>query len=368
VSLTLPNGFYGRKRGSGALGFWLAFGAGSRYLTAMAIREPDREDAGGGRRWARRERSRSPRRTKPRRFGDLPDGAWGRIARRSFDQFGAKGLTNLAAALTYRSVLSLFPGLLALVALLGVLGQYPRTYDAVLAVARRVVPASVVQSISGPLQGVITNKGGAAALLGVGLAVTIWAASGYIGAFSWAMNIVWEAERDRSWYRQWPFNVAVALLLLVFAGAVQIVLVLTGELASSVGKQLGVGANAISAWQVVRWPVMAGIVINLVAALYYVTPNVRPPSLRWITPGAIISLAAWLVFSAAFAAYLAHFGSYNKTYGTLGAVITFLVWLWFTNIAILVGAQIDAEIERERELAAGIDARQRIQLPLRESG
>jgi membrane protein len=283
------------------------------------------------------------------------------------DQFGPKGVTNLAGALTYRSVLSLFPGLLALVALLGLLGQYPRTYDAVLAVARRVAPASVVQSISGPLLGVITNKGGAAAMLGVGLAVTIWAASGYIGAFSWAMNIVWEAERGRSWYRQWPFNVAITVLLLVFAGAVQIGLVLTGGLASSVGKQLGAGSDVISAWQIARWPVMAAIVVNLVAALYYVTPNVRSPSLRWITPGAVISLVAWLALSAAFAAYLGNFGSYNKTYGTLGAVITFLVWLWFTNIAILLGAQIDAEIERERELAAGIDARQRIQLPMRES-
>ena len=150
----------------------------------------------------------------------------------------------------------------------------------------------------------------------------------------------------------------------MLSGAVQISLVLTGELASSIGKQLGVGAGAINAWQVARWPVMAAIVINLVAGLYYLTPNVRPPSLRWITPG----VAAWLLFSAAFAAYLANFGTYNKTYGTLGAVITFLVWLWFTNIAILVGAQIDAEIERERELAAGIDAHERIQLPLRESG
>ena len=265
-------------------------------------------------------------------------------------------------------MLSLFPALLVLVALLGVIGQYPQTYDAVLAVARRVVPASVVESISGPLQGVITNKGGAAALLGVGLVVTIWAASGYIGAFSWAMNIVWQAEHGRSWYRQWPFNVAVTVLLLIFAGAVQVALVLSGRLASSIGRQLGVGPDAISAWQVARWPVMAAIVINLVAALYYLTPNVRPPSLRWITPGAVLSLVAWLVFSAAFAAYLANFGSYNKTYGTLGAVITFLVWLWFTNIAIVVGAQIDAEIERERELAAGIDAHERIQLPIRENG
>jgi len=255
----------------------------------------------------------------------------------------------------------------ALVALLGVAGQYPQTYDAILSIARRVVPPSVVRSISGPVQGVITNKGGSAALLGVGLAGSIWAASGYIGAFSWAMNTVWEAERGRSWYRQWPFNVAVTLVLLVLGGAVLIGLVLTGRLASSVGTQLGIGSDALGIWQVAKWPVMAAIVINLVAILYYITPNVRPPSLRWITLGAVFSLVAWIALSAAFAIYLDNFGSYNKTYGTLGAAITFLVWLWFTNTAILIGAQIDAEIERERELAAGIDAVERIQLPLRQS-
>jgi membrane protein len=248
-----------------------------------------------------------------------------------------------------------------------VLGQYPQTYDAILTIARRVVPSSVVQSISGPVQGVITNKGGSAALLGIGLAGTIWAASGYIGAFSWAMNTVWEAERGGSWYRQWPFNVAVTVVLLALGGAVLIGLVLSGGLASSVGTQLGIGHKAIEIWMVARWPVMAAIVINVVAILYYTTPNVRPPSLRWITPGAVLSLVAWIVLSAAFAVYLANFGSYNKTYGTLGAAITFLVWLWFTNTAILIGAQIDAEIERERELAAGIDAEERIQLPLRQS-
>jgi membrane protein len=283
------------------------------------------------------------------------------------DHFRSNGGTNLAAALTYRSVLSLFPALLSLVALLGVVGQYPQTYDAILAIARHVVPPSVVQSISGPVQGVITNKGGSAALLGVGLAASIWAASGYIGTLSWAMNTVWEAERGRSWYRQWPFNVAVTLVLLVLGGAVLIGLVLTGRLASSVGTQLGVGSNAVRIWQVAKWPVMAAIVINLVAILYYITPNVRPPSLRWITLGAVFSLVAWIVLSAGFAIYLDNFGSFNKTYGTLGAAITFLVWLWFTNTAILIGAQIDAEIERERELAAGIDAEERIQLPLRQS-
>jgi membrane protein len=162
----------------------------------------------------------SAQRRKPRRFGDLPNGAWKRIARRTFDQYRADGITNLAAALTYRSVLSLFPGLIALVALLGLLGQYPQTFNAVLQIAGRIAPHSTVQTISGPVRQIITNKGGAGALLGVGLAGTVWAASGYVGTFSWAANVVWEARRGRSWYRQWPFNVAVTLVALVLVTSV----------------------------------------------------------------------------------------------------------------------------------------------------
>ncbi|MBV9337304.1 MAG: YihY/virulence factor BrkB family protein, partial [Solirubrobacterales bacterium] len=158
-----------------------------------------------------------PRRGKPRRFGDLPDGAWKRIAKRTFDQYRADGVTNLAAALTYRSVLSLFPGMIAFVALLGLVGEYPQTFNAVLQIAGSIAPQSTVQTISGPVRHVITNKGGAGALLGVGLVVTIWAASGYVGTFSWATNVMWEARRGRSWYRQWPFNLAVTLIALVLA-------------------------------------------------------------------------------------------------------------------------------------------------------
>lgn len=305
-------------------------------------------------------------RRKPSRFGDLPEGAWGRIAKRTFDQFRADGITNLAAALTYRAVLSLFPGVLALVALLGVLGQYPKTFEDVLTILGRFAPPSTVHAVQGPLQGVITNKGGAGALLGVGLAAAIWFASGYIGAFSWATNVIWEAREGRSWYRQWPFNVAVTVVALVLLSIVLVGFVLSGSVAAAVGEQIGVGHTGLRVWEIARWPVIVALVTVMVGGLYYLAPNVRQPPARFLTPGAIFAVLAWLATSVLFALYVANFNSYDKTYGTLGAIITFLVWVWLTNIAILLGVELDSEIEREREIAAGVPgAEERIQLPLR---
>jgi len=307
------------------------------------------------------------RRRKPRRFGDLPHGSWKRIAKRTFDQYRADGVTNLAAALTYRSVLSLFPGLIALVSLLGLLGQYPQTFNAVLQIVGRFAPQSTVQSVSVPLRQIITHKGGAGALLGVGLAATVWAASGYVGTFSWAANVIWEARRGRSWYRQWPFNIAVTLVGVVLVTFVLVALVLTGPVASAVGAQLGIGSTGLEIWNVAKWPAIVVLVALMISGLYYIAPNVRPPSLRWLTPGSILAVIAWAITSAAFGLYIANFGSYDKTYGTLGAIVTFLVWVWLTNIGTLLGIELDSEIERERQLSIREPgAAEHIQLPLRQ--
>lgn len=304
---------------------------------------------------------------KPRGFGELPEGACGRIAKRTFDRYRADGVTNLAAALTYRSILSVFPGLIALVALLGVLGQYPQTFNAVLNIVGGFAPSSTVSSIAGPVRQIITHKGGASALLGLGLAGIVWGASGYVGAFSWAANVIWEARRGRSWYRQWPFNVAVTLIALVLITAVLLALVLTGPVAAAVGDQLGIGSTALQIWNIAKWPTILVVVMLMISGLYYVAPNVRPPSWRWLTPGALLAVAVWAITSAAFGDYIAHFGSYNKTYGTLGAIVTFLIWVWLTNVAALLGIELNSEIERERQLS--IDqpgAATQIQLPLRQ--
>jgi membrane protein len=307
------------------------------------------------------------RRRKPGRLAELPAGAWRRIARRTFDQYRADGVVNLAAALTLRSLLSLFPGLIAVVALLGVFGQYPQTFNAVLKIVGGFAPASTVSSISGPVREIITNKGGAGALLGVGLAATVWAASGYVGTFSWAANVLWEARRGRSWYRQWPFNIAVTLIALVVITAVLMALVLTGPIAASVGTQLGIGSSALQIWNIAKWPAILVVVTLMINGLYYIAPNARPPGWRWLTPGALFAVAVWALTSAAFGLYIAHFTSFDKTYGTLGAIVTFLIWVWLTNIALLVGIELDSEIERERQLSIDVPgAATQIKLPLRQ--
>ena len=305
---------------------------------------------------------------KPMRLRDLPDGAWPRIARRTFDHYRSDGVSNLAAALTYRSVLSVVPGLIALVALLGVLGQYPETFNAALNIVGSIAGPKTVQSISGPVRQIITDKGGASALLGAGLIGTLWGASGYVGTFSWASNVIWEASRGRSWYRQWPFNLGVTVITLALLTLVLSAIVLTGPVATAVGAQLGIGSTTLTVWGIVKWPVILAVVMLMISVLYYIAPNVRPPSWRWLTPGASFAVAVWALTTILFGVYIAHFGSYERTYGTLGAIVTFLIWVWLTNIAMLVGVELDSEIERERQLAAnpgGGDAR--IELPLRQS-
>jgi membrane protein len=257
--------------------------------------------------------------------------------------------------------------MIAFVALLGLVGQYPQTFNAVLQIAGSIAPPSTVETISGPVREVITNKGGAGALFGVGLAATVWAASGYVGTFCWASNVMWEARRGRSWYRQWPFNIAVTLIALVLATFVLCGLVLTGPIARAVGNQLGVGSIALTVWSIAKWPAIVAVVTLMISGLYHIAPNVRPPSWRWLTPGAILAVIAWAISSAGFGVYIAHFSSYNKAYGTLGAIVTFLIWLWLTNTAILLGIELDSEIERERQLSVDQPgAADQIQLPLRQ--
>jgi membrane protein len=319
------------------------------------------QPSGGG-------RFRRSARPKPQRFRDLPDGAWRRIARRTFDHYRSDGVSNLAAALTYRSVLSLFPALIAMVALLGVLGQYPQTFNAALNIVGGFAPSSTVTAISTPLRTIITSKGGAGALLGVGLAGAIWGASGYVGTFSWASNVIWEARRGRSWYRQWPFNFAVTIVALGLMTLVLTAIVLTGPIATSVGDQLGIGSTTVRVWDVAKWPLILLAVTLLISVLYYFAPNVRPPSWRWLTPGASFAVLVWAITTSLFALYITHFGSYNATYGTLSAIVIFLIWGWLTNIAMLLGIELDSEIERERQLAANPDdPHARIQLPLRQN-
>jgi membrane protein len=292
---------------------------------------------------------------------------WLAVLRRTVREFRDDNLTDWAAALTYYAVLALFPALLVFVALIGLFGQYPKTTDSLLEIVGKLGPQSAIDTFRGPITSVVRNKGGAGALLGVGLLGAVWSASGYVGAFMRASNAIYEVEEGRRFWKLRPIQIAVTLVMVLMAAAVAMAIVVTGPLAHAIGDVIGLGGTAVLVWDVAKWPVLLVVVLTMFAILYYVAPNVRLPGFRWLSPGAVLAIVIWLISSVAFGVYVRNFGSYNKTYGALGGVIIFLVWMWLTNLALLLGAEFNAELERGRELQAGVPrAEQEIQLPARD--
>jgi len=298
---------------------------------------------------------------------DLTKRSWKGVLVRTVKEFQDDNLTDWAAALTYYAILALFPGILVLVALLGVLGQFPDTFNALLEIARQVAPPSAVDSIAGPIESVIKQKQAAGPLLGVGLLSALWAASGYIGAFMRAANVIYEVKEGRPFWKLRPLQILVTIVMVLLLAVVAIGIVITGPLAEAVGNVIGLGDLAVTAWSYGKWPVMLIVIMGMFAALYWVAPNVKHPHFRWVSPGGIVAVLLWILASVAFGLYVANFSSYDKTYGSLGGAITFLVWLWVTNIALLLGAEFDAELERARELEAGLPAEHELQLPPRDA-
>lgn len=291
---------------------------------------------------------------------------WKQLLKRTVNEFKQDNLTDWAAALTYYAVLALFPALLVLVAILGVFGQQG-TIDTFIQSMRDAGLGGAADNIQGPLNDVVQQKGGAGALLGIGLVGAVWSASGYLGAFMRASNAIYEVEEGRPFWKLRPLQVGLTVLGIVALAFVLIGLVVSGPLAEAVGSAIGLGNEAVTIYSIVKWPLLIGVVMMLFAALYYAAPNVKQPKFRWISPGGVLAVLVWIAASVAFGFYVANFGSYNATYGTLGGVISFLVWMWVTNIAILLGAEFDAELERERELEAGINAKEEIKLPPRDT-
>jgi membrane protein len=289
------------------------------------------------------------------------------VAKRTALEFQEDNLTDWAAALTYYAVLALFPGLIVLVAMLGLLGQFPDTFNALLDIVRQVGPASAVDTFAGPIESVIAEKQTAGALLGFGLITALWSASGYVGAFMRASNAIYEVEEGRPFWQLRPLQIAVTVAMVLLLTAVAIAVVVTGPLAEAVGNVVGLGTVAVTVWSIAKWPVLVLLVMTMFSVLYYVAPNVQPPRFRWFTVGGAVALLLWVLASGLFAAYVANFGAYNKTYGALGGVILFLTWLWISNLALLVGAELNSELERARELEAGLPAEEEIQLPFRQA-
>ena len=280
----------------------------------------------------------------------LPGRSWWAAVKRTLREFRVDNLSDWAAALTYYGVLSIFPALLVLVSLIDLAGR--GTIDALLANLGQVAPGSVNQILKDAIGNLQQTRGSAGVLALVGLAVALWSASGYVAAFMRASNAIYDVPEGRPIWKTLPIRLGVTVVVMVLLAASAVAVVATGGLADRIGRVLGIGDAAVTAWEIVKWPVLLLVVSFMFALLYWASPNARQ-GFRWVTPGGILAVVVWVLASVAFALYVANFGSYNKTYGSLASVIIFLVWLWLSNTAILLGAELNAELERGRAIAGG---------------
>jgi membrane protein len=303
---------------------------------------------------------------KPDSPGDIAKPTWGYSLRKAVREFMDDQCTDLAAALTYYAVLALFPGIIALLSLVGLVGQQQQTVDTLLQILRDIGASSAADTLEPTINQLAGSQGAGLALV-IGLLTALWSASGYVNAFSRGMNRIYEIDEGRPIWKLRPVMLLITLVTVLLAALVAIGLVLTGPAAEAVGSAIGLESTAVTVWSIAKWPVLLAVVVLIVALLYYATPNVKQPKFRWISVGAIIAIVVWVIASAAFGFYVSNFSNYNKTYGSLAGVIAFLLWLWITNLALLFGAEVDAELERGRQLQAGIAAEEELQLPPRDT-
>lgn len=297
---------------------------------------------------------------------DTGHGLWPTL-KRSGLEFSEDNMTDWAAALTYYGLLSLFPALIALVSIVGLVGDPQSTTKSLTDIVTQIGPSSAAETFKGPIESITSNRSSAGILFIVGLATALWSASGYVGAFMRASNIVWETPEGRPFIKLRPIQLLVTLIMVILLALVALSLVMTGPVVEEVGGAIGIGSTALTIWDIAKWPVLLLVVAVMIAILYYAAPNVKLPGFKWITVGSVFALVMWIVASAAFAFYVANFSSYDKTYGTLGGMVSLLVWFWISNLALLFGMELNAERERSRELAAGVPrAEKEIQLEPRD--
>jgi YihY family inner membrane protein len=284
---------------------------------------------------------------------ELPGRSWRAAVKRTVREFRVDNLSDWAAALTYYSVLSIFPALLVLVSLIDLAGQ--GTIRALLDNLGQVAPGSVNDIVANAIRNLQQTRGSAGVLALVSLATALWLASRYIAAFMRASNAIYDVPEGRPVWKTLPIRIGVTVVVMILLAVSAIAVVATGGVADRLGRLLGIGSAAVTAWNILKWPVLLLVVSFMFALLYWASPNARQP-FRWVNPGGILAVVVWMIASAGFAIYVANFGSYNKTYGSLASVIIFLVWLWLSNTAILLGAELNAELERGRAIAGGLPA------------
>ncbi|WP_230684715.1 YihY/virulence factor BrkB family protein [Cellulomonas sp. JZ18] len=303
---------------------------------------------------------------KPDSPGDLQKRSWKYVLRKTVREFMKDQCTDLAAALTYYGVLAVAPALLAIVSLLGLVSDPEETVSRITSLVEDVAPGGAAAAIEPILQN-LTQAPAAGLALVVGLVTALWSASGYVAAFSRGMNRVYEIDEGRPVWKLRPILLLVTLVLVVIAVLVIAAILLSGGVARAIGDAVGLSDAAVTVWDIAKWPVVVVLVALAIAILYHATPNVRQPKFRWISVGAFVAILVWVLATLGFAFYVTRFSSYNETYGSLAGVVIALLWLWITNLALLFGAELDAELERGRQLQGGIEAERTIQLPPRDT-
>lgn len=291
------------------------------------------------------------RRNAPDQPTSMSKRSWGTVLKRTVKEFKDDELTDRAAALTYYGILSLFPALLVLVSLLGLAGR--SATQQVMDNLQNLAPGPVRDIISDAVRQLQGNGGTGSVMAIVGLVLAVWSASGYIAAFIRSSNVVYDMPEGRPVWKVLPLRLGLTVVLMVLAVVSALIVVFTGPIAQKAGSALGVGDTAMTVWSIAKWPVLVLLVTLMIAVLYWAAPNARGRGFRWVTPGSFLALLLWMAASAGFALYVANFASYNKTYGALAGVIIFLVWLWITNLAILLGLEFDAEMVRQRAVDGG---------------
>jgi len=287
--------------------------------------------------------------------------------KRTVTEFQEDNLTDWAAALTYYGLLALFPALIALVAVVGLFGDPKSTTSTITDIVTSIGPQSAAQTFADPIKTITSNRSDAGIAFVLGLAIALWSASGYVGAFMRASNVIYETPEGRPFWKLRPLQMLVTLAMVIMVAVVAAALVLTGPIVDAVAAPIGLSDTAVTIWNIAKWPVLVAMFVLMLGVLYYASPNVKMRGFKWVTPGSVVALVVWALASAAFAFYVANFGSYNKTYGTLAGLVVLLVWMWITNVAILLGHQLNAERERSQEIEEGVPrAEKEIQLEPRD--
>jgi membrane protein len=297
----------------------------------------------------------------------LPRASWRDTLKRTVREAKEDKLNHWGAALTYYAVLSMFPAVLVLVSLVGLFADPARVTKVMTDTVSQLGPKTAAQTFQGPIESITAHRGTAGIMFVVGIVAALWAASGYVSAFADACNTIYEVDEGRPFWKLKPLQLLVTFVIILLAAMVALALVLSGPIVGALGRSLGISDTVLTVWRFAKWPVMLALVLVIFGVQYYTAPNAKLTGLRWVTGGAVLALLIWIAASIGLALYAANFGSYDKTYGTLGGVVAFLTWLWITNIAILLGAEFNAETERARQVETGVPgADRRLRLGERE--